>query len=194
MAHYLCSTGAFRDSDAGAGTGAGFGNFWKRWVRVRRDSTIKKLLKIFLFIFSFFLYIFTIKIFLKNTLLCLDSKKKRKKKASFGFSNHIQGRFRPFRPFPASFGRIGCRPIRPDMANTARFWPNQPGSARIEANSVRIEPHWHESSRVGANPRKKKKKKVDADWRVGNRVGRGCGTSSAATVLSSSLQNQELWI
>ena len=27
MAHYLCSTGAFRDSDAGTGTGAGFGNF-----------------------------------------------------------------------------------------------------------------------------------------------------------------------
>ena len=43
---YLWSTGAFRDS--GAGAGAGLGNFWKRWVRVRQDSAIKKLLKIFL--------------------------------------------------------------------------------------------------------------------------------------------------
>ena len=42
----LWSTGAFRDS--GAGAGAGLGNFWKRWVRVRQDSAIKKLLKIFL--------------------------------------------------------------------------------------------------------------------------------------------------
>ena len=43
----LWSTGAFRDSGAGAGTGAGLGNFWKRWVRVWWDSAIKKLLKIF---------------------------------------------------------------------------------------------------------------------------------------------------
>ena len=53
------------------------------------------------------------------------------------------GRFRPFPAcsgrFSAYFGRIGCRPIRPDMADTARFWPNQIGSARIE-------PHWRESS------------------------------------------------
>ena len=40
---YLCSTGAFRDS----GAGAGLGNFWKRWVRVRRDSAIKKIKKYF---------------------------------------------------------------------------------------------------------------------------------------------------
>ena len=44
----LWSTGAFRDSGAGAGAGAGLGNFWKKWVRVRQDSAIKKLLKIFL--------------------------------------------------------------------------------------------------------------------------------------------------
>ena len=31
--------------------GAGLGNFWKKWVRVRQDSAIKKLIKIFLFIF-----------------------------------------------------------------------------------------------------------------------------------------------
>ena len=101
--------------------------------------------------------------------------KKRKKNASFGFDSHIQGRFRPFPAcsgrFSAYFGRIGRRSIRPDMADTARFWPNQPDSARIEADSARIEPHRRESSRVGANPRKKKKI-ADAVRRAGNRVGR----------------------
>ena len=54
------STGAFQDSGAGAGAGAGAGldNFWKRWVRVRQDSAIKKLLKIFLqYIFNILLSI-----------------------------------------------------------------------------------------------------------------------------------------
>ena len=99
--------------------------------------------------------------FLKNTYYALIHKK-RKKNASFGFLGHIQGRFRPFLAyfgrFPACFGCIGRRPIRPDMAVTARFWPNQPGLARIETDSARIEPHRRESSRVGVNPRKKKKK------------------------------------
>ena len=52
ISYFLCSTGAFRDS----GAGAGLGNFLKRWVRVRRDSAIKKLLKISLFIFSIYFY------------------------------------------------------------------------------------------------------------------------------------------
>ena len=97
-----------------------------------------------------------------------------------------------FGRFPACFGRIGNigrRPIRADTANTARFWPNQPDSARIEADSARIEPHRRESSRVGANPRKKKKKKktqTRSDTRAtASRVGRGCGTSGAASVHSS---------
>ena len=91
--------------------------------------------------------------------------KERKKKASLGFSGHIQGRFRPisvvsgvFRPFLACFSRIGRRLIWPDMADTAQLWLNQPGSARIEADSAQIELRWCESSRVGMNPRKKKKK------------------------------------
>ena len=124
-----------------------------------RDSAIKKIKKYF---YLYFLYIITIKIFLKNTYYALIHKK-RKKNASFGFSGHIQGRFRPFPAcfghFPACFGRIGHRSIRLDMADTARFWPNQPGSVQIEADSARIEPHWRESSRVCANPRKKKTKK-----------------------------------
>ena len=51
------------------------------------------------------------------------------------------------------------------MADTARFWPNQPGSARIEADSARIEPSRSESE-------KKKKKNADAVRRAGNRIGR----------------------
>ena len=116
-------------------------------VRVRRDLAIKKLLKIFLFNF---LYIFTIKIFLKNTLLCLDSqkKKKKKKKASFGFSGHFQGRFHPF---PASFGRF-----RPVSAISAAgqydpIWPIRPDFGRISPVRRKSKPIWHESSRIGAN-------------------------------------------
>ena len=71
----------------------------------------------------------------------------------------FKANFGRFRRVSACFGCIGRRPIRPDMADTARFWPNQPGSARIKADSARIEPHRRESSRAGANPRKKKKKK-----------------------------------
>ena len=40
-------------------------------------AAIKKLLKIF---YLYFLYIFTIKIFLKNTLLCLDSQNKERRR------------------------------------------------------------------------------------------------------------------
>ena len=143
----------FRD----LGAGAGLGNFWKRWVRVRRDSAIKKLLKIFLFIFSIYFYI---KIFLKNTYYALIHKK-RKKKASFGFSDHIQGRFRPFQ---ACFSHIGRRPIWLDMADTARFWPNHPGSMQIRE-------------------RKKKKKTADAVRRAGNHVPRHTTSDAGAAPL-----------
>ena len=39
---------------------------------------------------------------------------------------------------------------------------NQPSSARIEADLARIELRQRESSRVGTNPREKKKKNTDA--------------------------------
>ena len=63
--------GAFPD----LGAGAGLSNFFKK-----QDvgAATKKLLKIFLFIFS--IYIFTIKIFLKNTLLCLDLQNKERRR------------------------------------------------------------------------------------------------------------------
>ena len=59
------------------------------------------------------------------------------------------------------------------MADTARFWPNQPDSARIEADSARIEPHRREWSRVGTNQaesariqEKKKKTQTRTDARA----------------------------
>ena len=141
---------------------------------MRRDSAIKKLLKIFLFIFS--IYIFTIKIFLKNTLLCFDSQKKERRRQVSAFLAIFKADFDHFRHVSAVSGLYRL------PADTARFWPNQPGLVRIEADSARIKPHRRESSRVGANPRKKKN--ADADRCAGNRVIRGCGTRGAASVLS----------
>ena len=150
---------------------------------MRRNSAIKKLLKIFLFNF---LYIFTIKIFLKNTLLCLDSQKKERRrqvsafpaifKADFGRFRQVSavsGLFRPYRP-PADttrYGRYG-----PILAKSARFGANRSRFGTNRAASARIELSRRES--------KKKKKNADADRRAGNRVGHGCGTSGAASVLS----------
>ena len=108
-------------------------------MRVRRDLAIKKLLKIFLFNF---LYIFTIKIFLKNTLLCLDSPKKERRRQVSAFPAIFKADFGRFRPVSAAgrYGRYGLI-----LAESAQF---------------------------GANPRKKKKKNADADRRTGNCIGR----------------------
>ena len=54
-------------------------------------------------------------------------------KADFGRFRHISA---CFGRFSACFSCIGRQPIRPDMADTARFWPNQPDSAQIEAVSA----------------------------------------------------------
>ena len=96
-----------------SGLECGTQQFLKSRVRVRWDSAIKKLLKIFLFIFS-------IKIFLKNTLLYLDSQnkerrrqetqnKKEKTKEVTNTLNKIkEGQFRMFgphsKPISACFG------------------------------------------------------------------------------------------
>ena len=86
------------------------------------------------------------------------------------------------RPISAYFGRICRRPIWPDMADTARFWPNQPGSVRIEADWTRIKLSRRESKK------KKKKKKLrrgtDVRATALGRIGRGCGTVPATSVLS----------
>ena len=109
---------------------------------MRQDSAIKKLLKKF---YLYFLYIFTIKIFLKNTLLCLDSQKKERRRQISAFLAIFKADFGIFRLFPACSGRIGCRPIRPDMtdmapilAESAQFGTNQSQFGANRAKSVRI--------------------------------------------------------
>ena len=88
------------------------------------------------YFYLYFLYIFTIKIFLKNTLLCLDSQKKERRrqvsafpaifKADFGRFQHvsaISGLFRSYRP---QYGRYG-----PILAESAQFRANQ---SRFDTN------------------------------------------------------------
>ena len=111
--------------------------------------------------------------------------KKRKKNASFGFSGHIQGRFRPF---PACFGLF--RPYRPP-ADTTRYGQYSPilaESARFDVNRSRFGTNQAASARIRE---KKKKKNADAVQRAGNRVphrtratASRCSTSGAASMLS----------
>ena len=85
------------------------------------------------------------------------------------------GLFRPYRP-PADMTRYGW--YSPILAESTRFGTNRAALVQIEPSRREFE----------------KKKKVEADRRAGNRVERGCDTSGATFVLSSSLQNQELRI
>ena len=102
--------------------------------------------------------------------------------------------FGRFRPVPAVFWPISS------VSAAGRYdpiWPIRPDFGRISPIQRESKPIRHESSRIGANraesarirEKKKKKKNADAVRRVGNRVGRGCGTSGAS-MLSS--QNQIL--
>ena len=94
-----------------------------------RCGGTRRLKNYYKYFYLYFLYIFTIKIFLKNTYYALIHKK-RKKNASFGFSSHIQGRFRPF---PACFGRISPvrRELKPIRHESSRIGANRAESARI---------------------------------------------------------------
>ena len=67
------------------------------------------------------------------------------------FSAIFKANFGLFRLISACFDRIGYPSIRPNMADTARFWPNQLGSARIEADLARIEPSRRESEKKKKN-------------------------------------------
>ena len=82
--------------------------------------------------------------------------------------------FRPYRP-PANttrYGRYG-----PILVESARFDANRSRFGTNQAALAQIEPRRRESE-------KKKKKNTDADRRAGNCVGRRCGTSGAASMLS----------
>ena len=102
--------------------------------------------KYYKYFYLCFLYIFTIKIFLKNTLLCPDSQNKERRRQETPLRSEFQLFQQVSRSISACFDRIVRRSIRSDMADTARFWPNQPGSTWIE-------PRQRES-------KKKKKKKI----------------------------------
>ena len=74
----------------------------------------------------FFLYIFTIKILLKNTLLCLDSQnKERRRQETHYYASEVGISAVPAR-FKANFGLF--QPFQ-SPADMTRFWPNQPGLA-----------------------------------------------------------------
>ena len=112
----LWSTGAFWDS----GAGVGLGNFLYIYIEN-----------------IFFLYIFTIKILLKNTLLSLIHKTKKEKGKKH------------------SEMRISIVPAR-FKANFGLFWPFR--SVLAISVAGQYGPILAESAQFGANPRKKKKK------------------------------------
>ena len=98
----LWTTGVFPD----LGADAGLSNFWKNRIWVRQDAAIKKLLKIFLFIFSiyfkgkniflfwesmqttsFFIYFLYVILFISNIFSkARNTKQKRKYKRSNKYS------------------------------------------------------------------------------------------------------------
>ena len=108
---------------------------------MRWDSAIKKLLKIFLFIFS-------IKIFLKNTLLYLDSQNKERGRQETPLRSE-------FWRFPASFKADFGR-FRPVSAVSVAgqydlIWPIRPDSGRISPVQCESKPIRSKSSRFGTN-------------------------------------------
>ena len=139
---HLWSAGAFRN--LGAGAGAGLSNFWKNRVQVWRDLAIKKLLKIFL----------------KNTLLCLDSQNKERRRQETHFYASEVGISAVLARGKADFGLF--RPFW-SPADTTQY--GRYGPVRRE-----LKPNRRESSQVNTNLRKKKKKSSDVGNRVGHRV------------------------
>ena len=82
-------------------------------------------------------------------------------------------------PILACFGRFGRWPIRSNMVNTARFWPNQSDSAWIEAKSTWIR---------GKKKKKKFRRGTNTQATASDTAscfGLGCGILPAASVLSS---------
>ena len=158
---------------------------------MRQDLAIKKLLKIFLFIFSIY---FTIKIFLKNTLIYLDSQNKERRRQETHLRSEFQLLQRVSRPISARFGFF--RPISA-VSVVGRYdpiWPIRPYSGRIslvrhESKPIRCESshistNRAESTRIREEKKKKKKKTQMRHQHVVNRVELGCSTLPATSVLS----------
>ena len=100
--------------------------------------------------------------------------KTKKEEGKIGPFYPLRWEFRLFRPFqsPADTDWYGW--YGPILAESARFGANQSRIGANRAESVRI---------------RKKKKAQTWHQREGNRVGLGCGTLPAASVLSSSPLN-----
>ena len=130
---------------SGLGCGCGCGCGCKCRCGIRQ---LKNYLKYF---YLYFLYIFTIKIFLKNTLLCLDSQNKERRRQE----TPLRSEFRLFRwvsrPISAISGLF--RPYQPPT-NMIRYGLILAELARFDANRNRFGVN---RSRVSANPRKKNK-------------------------------------
>ena len=150
-------------------------------VRCGGTRRLKNYLKYF---YLYFLYIFTIKILLKNTLLSLIHKTK-KEEGKIGPFYPLRWEFLLFRPdsrpILACFGYFGRRLIRLD-------------SGRISPVRRKSKPNRCELSRVSANleGKKKKKKKLRRGtdtWATtsdaASRIGLRCGTLPTTSVLSN---------
>ena len=98
--------------------------------------------------------------------------------------------------FKANFGRFRHVSAVSASSRYDPIWPIRLDFGRISPVWLESKPIWHKSSRIGANRaelariREKKKKQTRTDVRAitldaASRVGRGCGISSAASVLSS---------
>ena len=167
---------------------------FETWVWVRDSAIFEKIgcrcggtwqLKNYLkYFYLYFLYIFTIKIFLKNTLLCLDSQNKERRRQETPLRSEfrlfrwvsrpisaISGLFRPYQP-PTNMIRYGLI-----LAELARFDANRSRFGVNRATSARIKP-----SRCESN---EKKKNSNATLMRGNHVRRGCDTLPTASMLSS---------
>ena len=109
-------------------------------------------------------------------------------KADFGLFRRISAVFWPVSAISAAGRYDPIWPIRLDFGRI-RLVRHELKPIRHESKPIR-----HESSCVGANPRKKKKKKHrrgptreqprQTPRPASSRIGRRCGTSSAASVLS----------
>ena len=119
----------------GCGTGVRLGNLWESWVRVR--VRVRRLKNYYLY----FLYIFTIKIFLKNTLLCLDlQNKERRRQETHYYASEVgistvpakfKAYFGLFRPFQSPVNMTWYDRYSPIMAESARFGANWAELVRI---------------------------------------------------------------
>ena len=123
-----------------------------------------------------------LKIFLKNTLICLDSQNKERRRQETHFYASEVGISAVLARGKADFGLF--RPFR-SPADTTQY--GRYGPVRRE-----LKPNRRESSQVNTNLRKKKKKKLrrgtdawaTASDTVSSRVGLGCSTLPTTSMLS----------